>query len=269
MLIHPQFDPVAFSIGPFSVHWYGITYLVAFACFLILGRLHLRRRPDLGGLGWNTQALDDLLTYGVFGVILGGRLGEELFFEPARYFAHPLEILAIWKGGMSFHGGFLGVMLAMWLYAHRHELKFLQITDFIAPLAPTGLAAGRIGNFINGELWGRPASADLPWAMQFPHVDALARHPSQIYQALGEGLLLFFILWWYTSKPRHLGATSGVFLAGYGVLRFSAEFFRNPDPGIFTHLGLGLSTAQWLCLPMIVTGIMLILYRQRPMRCHS
>ncbi|GHT82674.1 prolipoprotein diacylglyceryl transferase [Betaproteobacteria bacterium] len=266
MLIHPQFDPVAFSVGPLSVRWYGITYLVAFACFILLGRLHLRRRPDLG---WNAHTLDDLLTYGVFGVILGARLGEVLFFEPAWYFAHPLEIFAVWKGGMSFHGGFLGVMLAMWLYARRNACKFLQITDFIVPLAPTGLAAGRIGNFINGELWGRPAAPDLPWAMQFPHVDALARHPSQIYQALGEGLLLFFILWWYTSKPRPLGSTSGVFLTGYGVLRFSAEFFRNPDPGIFAHLGLGLSTAQWLCLPMVIIGMWLILYSQHRNRAHS
>jgi phosphatidylglycerol:prolipoprotein diacylglycerol transferase len=255
MLIHPQFDPVAFSIGDVSVRWYGITYLVAFACFLILGRIHARRRPEPG---WNGQALDDLLFYGVFGVILGGRLGEALFFQPAWYFSHPLEILAIWKGGMSFHGGFLGVLAAMWLYASRHGLKFCQVTDFIAPLVPTGLAAGRVGNFINGELWGRPAPADLPWAMRFPQVDALPRHPSQIYQMLGEGMLLFFILWWYSAKPRPVGAVSGVFLAGYGVLRFIAEFFRNPDPGIFSHPGSGLSTAQWLCLPMVVIGLGLV-----------
>jgi phosphatidylglycerol:prolipoprotein diacylglycerol transferase len=251
MLTHPQFDPVAFSIGDVSVRWYGITYLVAFACFIVLGRLHARRRPELG---WDGRAIEDLLFYGMFGVILGGRLGEVLFFQHAWYFAHPREIVAIWKGGLSFHGGFLGVLLAMWLYALRRGLGFWQVTDFIAPLVPTGLAAGRLGNFINGELWGRPACADLPWAMWFPHVDALPRHPSQIYQALGEGLLLFAILWWYASKPRPPRATSGVFLVGYGSLRFAAEFFRNPDPGIFSHLGLGLSTAQWFCLPMIVIG---------------
>ena len=256
MLIHPQFDPVALSLGPISVRWYGLMYLAAFALFVFLGRRHAARRPETG---WNAQAIDDLLFYGVLGVIIGGRLGEVLFYQPGYYLSHPLEIFAIWKGGMSFHGGFLGVLAAMWLFGRKTGRGFWQVTDFIAPLVPTGLAAGRIGNFINGELWGRAAPADLPWAMVFPHVDAVARHPSQIYQALGEGLLLFLVLWLYSARPRPTRAVSAVFLVGYGVLRFAAEFFRTPDPGIFSGLGLGLSTAQWLCVPMVAVGIGLLL----------
>jgi phosphatidylglycerol:prolipoprotein diacylglycerol transferase len=221
--------------------------------------MHARRRPELG---WNGARIDDLLFYGMLGVIVGGRLGEVLFFQPAYYFAHPLEILKIWRGGMSFHGGFLGVLVAMWLYGRRNARGFWEITDFIAPLVPVGLALGRIGNFINGELWGRPAAADLPWAMVFPWVDALPRHPSQLYQAAGEGLLLFVILWLYAAKPRPLGAVSALFLIGYGVLRFLAEFFRTPDPGIFGTLSLGLSTAQWLCVPMIGVGIFMLARRR-------
>ncbi len=256
MLIHPQFDPVAFSVGPMSVRWYGLMYMAAFLLFIVLGRVHARRRPELG---WEPQAIDDLLFYGVIGVIVGGRLGEVLFFQPGYYLSHPAEIAAVWKGGMSFHGGFLGVLAAMWLYGWRHGRGFWQVTDFIAPMVPLGLAAGRIGNFINGELWGRVASPDLPWAMVFPWVDDLPRHPSQLYQAAGEGLLLFVILWLYAARPRPVRAVSAVFLLGYGVLRFAAEFFRTPDPGIFGTLSLGLSTAQWLCVPMIAIGLFLLL----------
>ncbi|TVO59338.1 prolipoprotein diacylglyceryl transferase [Denitromonas halophila] len=260
MLTYPKIDPVAFSVGPLSVHWYGLMYLIAFVLFIGLGRWHIKRRPELG---WTAQQLDDLLFYGVIGVVVGGRLGEVLFYQPGYYFDHPLEILATWKGGMSFHGGFLGVLVAMWLYGKRHQKGFWQITDFIAPLVPTGLAAGRVGNFINGELWGRAADPSLPWAMVFPHVDTLPRHPSQLYQAAGEGLLLFALLWWYSRAPRPLRATSAVFLMGYGVLRFIMEFFRTPDPGIFSALGGGLSTAQWLCVPMILIGIAMMIHAKR------
>jgi phosphatidylglycerol:prolipoprotein diacylglycerol transferase len=265
MLTHPQFDPVAISIGPISVHWYGLMYLVAFVLFMLLGRVHAKRRPELG---WKAHDVDDLLLYGMLGVVIGGRLGEVLFFQPGYYFRNPLEIFAIWKGGMSFHGGFLGVLVAMWLYGRKHGRSFWEVTDFIAPLVPTGLAAGRIGNFINGELWGRPVGMDLPWAMVFPWVDALPRHPSQLYQAAGEGLLLFVILWLYAAKPRPLTAVSALFLVGYGVLRFIAEFFRTPDPGIFGTLSLGLSTAQWLCVPMIAVGAWMLL-RLEPARPSS
>ncbi|MCB1907803.1 MAG: prolipoprotein diacylglyceryl transferase [Rhodocyclaceae bacterium] len=255
MLTHPQFDPVAISLGPLSVRWYGLMYLAAFGLFVLLGRRHAKRRPELG---WDARQIDDLLFYGVLGVVIGGRLGEVLFYQPGYYFSHPAEILAIWKGGMSFHGGFLGVLAAMALYGHNSGRGFWQVTDFIAPLVPTGLAAGRIGNFINGELWGRPADPGLPWAMVFPQVDGIARHPSQIYQALGEGLLLFVLLWFYAASPRPLRAVSAMFLIGYGVLRFAAEFFRNPDPGIFSGLGLSLTTAQWLCVPMVLVGLILL-----------
>lgn len=260
MLVHPRFDPVAISLGPVSIHWYGLMYLAAFALFMGLGRVHARRRPDLG---WEGRHVDDLLFYGMLGVIVGGRLGEVLFFQPAYYFSNPLEIVKIWKGGMSFHGGFLGVLAAMWLYGRMHARRFWEITDFIAPLVPVGLALGRVGNFINGELWGRPAPADLPWAMVFPWVDSLPRHPSQLYQAAGEGLLLFLILWLYAARPRATGAVSAAFLVGYGVLRFAAEFFRTPDPGIFGTLALGLSTAQWLCVPMIAIGAVMLARPQR------
>lgn len=261
MLVHPQFDPVALSIGPLSVHWYGLMYLVAFAQFIVLGR----RRIRLQGGPLTAEQLDDLLFYGVLGVILGGRLGQVLFYEPAYYFSHLLEIAAVWKGGMSFHGGFLGVLLAMAWWTHRHRIKWLTVTDFIAPLVPLGLAAGRLGNFINGELWGRVADASLPWAMVFPQAgDLLPRHPSQLYHIGLEGLALFAILWAFTSKARPRGAASGLFLIGYGVFRFITEYFREPDHGIFGQ-SYTISMGQWLSLPMILIGIaMLVLaYRRK------
>ncbi|MBL8485048.1 MAG: prolipoprotein diacylglyceryl transferase [Rhodocyclaceae bacterium] len=257
MLIHPDFNPVAIRIGPLDVRWYGLTYLAAFVLVIVLGRLHAKRRPELG---FDAARIDDVLFYGVLGVVIGGRLGEVLFFQPGYYFANPLQIPAVWNGGMSFHGGFLGVLVACALWARRQGLPFLQVMDFVAPLVPTGLAAGRIGNFINGELWGRPASPDLPWAMIFPNVDALPRHPSQLYQAGLEGLLLFAVLWVYAGQPRRTGAVSALFLIGYALLRMLAEFFRNPDAGIFGTLTLGLSTAQWLCVPMLLAGLAMYLW---------
>ena len=255
----PAIDPVAFSIGSLQLRWYGLMYLIAFVLFVVLGRLHARRRPELG---WDAQMIDDLLLYGVVGVIVGGRLGEVLFFQPGYYLQHPGEILAVWKGGMSFHGGFLGVLAAMWLYGRKHGKGFWQVTDFIAPLVPLGLAAGRIGNFINGELWGRVADPSLPWAMVFPRVDDLPRHPSQLYQAGMEGVMLFVVLWIYSGKTRPRGAVSGVFLIGYGVFRFLAEFFRTPDDGIF-GLSEVISMGQWLSLPMILIGVLMLISAHR------
>ncbi|HEX5803132.1 MAG TPA: prolipoprotein diacylglyceryl transferase [Azospira sp.] len=259
MLVHPQFDPIAVAVGPLAVRWYGLMYLLAFLQFWWLGKRRIER-----GLapGFSVKALDDLLFYGVLGVVLGGRLGQVLFYEPGYYLAHPLEILAVWKGGMSFHGGFLGVLVAMAFLARKYERRWLEVTDFIAPLVPLGLAAGRLGNFINGELWGRVADPALPWAMVFPHVDDLPRHPSQLYQMAGEGLALFALLWLYAAKPRATGAVSGAFLIGYGVFRFLAEYFRTPDEGIF-GLSYTVSMGQWLSLPMVLAGIALLVLARR------
>jgi len=259
MLLHPQFDPVAFTLGPLSVRWYGLMYLVAFVQFILLGRARIKNRPGL----LTVEQLDDLLFYGMLGVIIGGRLGQVLFYEPAYFMAHPLEIVAVWKGGMSFHGGFLGVLLAMTLWTRKHGFAWFDIMDFVAPLVPLGLAAGRVGNFINGELWGRVADASLPWAMIFPQSgDLQPRHPSQLYHVGLEGLALFAILWLFTAKARPRGAASGVFLIGYGCFRFVTEFFREPDAGIFGQ-SYTISMGQWLSLPMILIGIGLLLSAQR------
>lgn len=262
MLLHPQFDPVAFSLGPLSVRWYGLMYLLAFVQFIFLGRNRIKARPNF----INAEQLDDLLFYGMLGVIIGGRLGQVFFYEPAYFLAHPLEIFAVWKGGMSFHGGFLGVVFGSLLWARKNGLFWLDVSDFIAPLCPLGLAAGRIGNFINGELWGRVTDASLPWAMIFPQSgDMQPRHPSQLYHFGLEGIALFIILWLYTSKPRPRGAASGAFLTGYGCFRFITEFFREPDAGIFGQ-SYSISMGQWLSIPMVLLGLLLLTqaYRKRP-----
>ena len=295
MLVHPQFDPVAVQIGPLAIHWYGLMYLAGFMAFLWLGRKRIamlntaqnarrktqesRRKtrktqeerpqaqdsrnqsiPSRIPIPFTNKLLDNLLFYGVLGVILGGRLGYVLFYKAAYYSAHPLEIFAVWQGGMSFHGGFLGVLVAMAWFAHKHHLRWLQLTDFIAPLVPPGLALGRLGNFINGELWGRPT--DVPWAMIFPNVDKLPRHPSQLYEFALEGVLLFTLLWWYARKPRPVGAVSGLFLIGYGSFRFLVEYTREPDD-FLGLLSLGMSMGQWLSLPMVVAGVLLMVLSSR------
>ena len=262
MLVHPQFDPVAIALGPVQIHWYGLTYLVAFGLFLALATARARQ-PWHANAGWSRRDVEDLLFWGVVGVILGGRIGYALFYKPGQYLANPLEILMVWKGGMSFHGGMLGVIIAMALYARSRSRHWLEVTDLIAPCVPTGLASGRIGNFINGELWGRPADPSLPWAMVFPQSGSdVARHPSQLYQFALEGLLLFVLLWLYGQRPLAMGKMSGAFLVGYGVFRFIAEYFREPDAFLGT-LALGLSMGQWLCLPMIAGGIGLWLWAGR------
>lgn len=267
MLIHPSIDPVALQLGPVAIHWYGLTYLAAFGLFFFLASRRLKHAPFAQisqPAPWTTKDVEDLLFLGVVGVVLGGRVGYCLFYKPGYYLEHPLEILAVWHGGMSFHGGLLGVLVSQWWFAHSRGRPWLQVMDLIAPCVPTGLAAGRVGNFINGELWGRLASPDLPWAMVFPGSGALQpRHPSQLYQFLLEGLLLFAILWLYARRPRPRGRVSAVFLMGYGVFRFAAEFFREPD----AHLGLlgaGLSMGQWLCVPMVAAGVVMWVWSGRP-----
>jgi phosphatidylglycerol:prolipoprotein diacylglycerol transferase len=253
MLVHPQFDPIALRLGPVGIHWYGLMYVIAFVLFLWTGTLRTRL-PHHQQAGWSRRDIEDLLFFGVLGVIIGGRLGYVLFYKPGYYASHPLEALMVWKGGMSFHGGLLGVLGALALYARRRGRAFLDVTDLIAPCVPLGLAAGRVGNFINGELWGRAADPSLPWAMVFPQSGTtVARHPSQLYQVALEGLLLFALLWWYAASPRGRGQVSGVFLVGYGLLRFVAEFFREPD-AFLGPLALGLSMGQWLCVPMVLAG---------------
>jgi phosphatidylglycerol:prolipoprotein diacylglycerol transferase len=271
MLLHPQINPVALQIGPLAVHWYGLTYLAAFGLFMFLGLRRLRHAPFVSVTGpgaWKRQDVEDILFMGVMGVVLGGRIGYCLFYKPLYYLAHPLEVLAVWQGGMSFHGGMLGVVVAMVWFARSRQKPWLQVADFVAPCVPTGLAAGRIGNFINGELWGRLSSPDLPWGMVFRGAGDLPRHPSQLYQFLLEGLLLFVLLWLYARKPRKPrkarkeGQVAALFLVGYGVFRFVAEFFREPD----AHLGilsLGMSMGQWLCVPMVLAGFWLYRWATR------
>jgi len=265
MLVHPQFDPVALQFGPVAIHWYGLMYLVGFGLFIWLAGLRVRHEPYRSA-GWTRRDVEDLLFLGVIGVVVGGRLGYVLFYKPGEYLADPLGVFAVWRGGMAFHGGLLGVMGALGWFAWSRRRRFLAVSDLVAPCVPLALAAGRLGNFINGELWGRAASPDLPWAMVFPQSgSAFPRHPSQLYQAALEGVLLFVLLWWFARRPRPTGMVSGAFLLGYGVLRYVAEHFREPD-GFLGLLALGLSMGQWLCVPMIVAGLALMAWSARPAR---
>jgi phosphatidylglycerol:prolipoprotein diacylglycerol transferase len=266
-LMYPHIDPVAVQLGPVAIHWYGITYLAAFGLFMFLAMRRLRHEPyaSIQGPGaWSRKDVEDMLFLGVMGVIIGGRLGYCLFYKPEHYATHPLEIFAVWTGGMSFHGGMLGVIASQWWYAHSRGKPFWQVMDFVAPCVPPGLAAGRVGNFINGELWGRPAPADLPWAMIFPQAGDIPRHPSQVYQFLMEGLLLFVVLWLFARKPRPEAQVSAAFLIGYGLLRFIAEYFREPDSYlVWLQQSTGLSMGQWLCVPMIIAGVLLWVWAAR------
>lgn len=257
MFVHPQFDPVAIHLGAFGIHWYGLMYLIGFLSFLLLGKWQINHRR---WHGWSVAMLDDALFFGALGVILGGRLGYVLFYQLDYFMAHPSEIVAVWQGGMSFHGGFLGVLAAMWLFSKKYRIGWLKIMDFVAPLVPIGLGAGRMGNFINGELWGRVTHGDF--GMVFPRVDALLRHPSQLYEFALEGVVLFLLLWIYAAKPRATGAISALFLMGYGSFRFLVEYTREPDDYLGL-LSMGLSMGQWLSLPMIIGGIILFTFSQK------
>ena len=254
MLVHPQFDPIALQVGPLAIRWYGLMYLAGFVLFVVLGKYRARQNLLTG---WHPRDVDDMLFFGVFGVILGGRLGYVLFYKFGYYAQHPLEVLYLWQGGMSFHGGFLGVLCALWLFARQRDKRWLDVTDFVAPLVPLGLGAGRLGNFINGELWGRPTNQ--PWGMVFPQIDAQPRHPSQLYEFGLEGLLLFALLWIFARRKRPTGAVSGLFLIGYGTFRFIAEYAREPD-SFLGLLAMNLSMGQWLSLPMIGGGVALMIW---------
>lgn len=256
MLVFPEFDPVAISLGPVKVHWYGLMYVLAFLTAYALATYRAKTRD-----GWTADMVSDLVFYGAIGVILGGRIGYVLFYEFGKFLENPLWLFQVWTGGMSFHGGFLGVMLAMVLFARKYQKTPFQTLDFIAPCVPTGLFFGRIGNFIGGELVGRPVdNLNYPLAMIFPHVDNLPRHPSQLYQALGEGILLFILLWWFSAKPRPRMAVSAIFLMGYGLARFFVEFFREPDADQgFILLGW-VTKGQLLSFPMIIIGLWMLWY---------
>jgi phosphatidylglycerol:prolipoprotein diacylglycerol transferase len=252
MLQYPQFDPIALQIGPLAVHWYGLMYLAGFALVWVFGRLRIRK----GHTDLTVRDLEDLIFYCVLGVVVGGRLGYVLFYKPAEYLGNPLHILYLWEGGMSFHGGLIGVVAVLLLFARKHKKSLLEIGDFIAPLVPLGLATGRLGNFINGELWGRPTT--LPWGMLFPQTgDGLPRHPSQLYEMGLEGIVLFVILWWLARKPRPAGHLSAFFLIGYGTFRFLVEFTREPDAFLGFIAG-GLTMGQLLSLPMVLAGVLIL-----------
>ncbi len=263
MLIAPDIDPVAIHIGPLKIHWYGLMYLVGFVGGWAVG-VYRAKQPSSG---WQRNEVADLLFYIALGVVLGGRLGYVLFYNLGYYLKHPLEIFFIWTGGMSFHGGLIGVVVAMWWYGRKTRRHWLAVTDFIAPLVPIGLGAGRIGNFINHELWGRVS--DVPWAMVFRNAGPLPRHPTQLYEFALEGIALFLVLWLYARKPRPVGAVSGLFLIGYGVFRFAVEFVRVPD----AHLGYlaldWVTMGQVLSLPMIIAGIALMAWAGRRRRAAT
>ena len=249
MLIHPQIDPVAINLGLLKIHWYGLMYFFSFMLFLLIGKKRLQKSKFL-----NLQIFDDIFFYGALGVILGGRFGYILFYQPTFYFNNPEEILFVWKGGMSFHGGLIGVILSIFFVGKKHRIAWLKLTDFIAPFVPIGLGLGRLGNFINQELWGKPSS--LPWSVVFPKIDNLSRHPSQFYEFFLEGVILFIILKFYSKRESPTGKVSGVFLIFYSLFRFIAEFFREPDSFLgflFFHLTMG----QILCIPMLIAGLIL------------
>ena len=260
MLTYPNIDPVALQLGPLKIHWYGVMYLVAFGAAWWLGN----RRARQPNSGWNAEQISDVVFYGALGTVLGGRIGYTLFYGFTPFLHDPLMIFRVWEGGMSFHGGFLGVLVAMWLFGRKHKRGFFEITDFIAPLVPVGIAAVRFANFINGELWGRVTT--VPWAMVFPTGGPLPRHPSQLYEMFLEGFVLFLIVWFYSAKPRPRMAVSGVFALGYGCFRFFGEFFRQPDIQL-GYLAFGWFTmGQLLSTPLILVGatLLVLAYRRKP-----
>lgn len=251
MFVYPNINPVALSLGPIKLYWYGILYVVSFAVIWVLA---VKRGTRLHH-NWTKEQISDLIFYGALGVVIGGRVGEMLFYEFADFIANPWSLFAIWRGGMSFHGGLLGVLISLYFFSRKVKWNFADVFDFIAPFVPIGLFLGRMGNFINCELWGRVTQ--VPWAMIYPLVDKYPRHPSQLYEAFSEGILLFVVLWVYSSKLKPRGAVSAMFLIGYGIMRFVCEFFREPDKPLTFDL---LTRGQLLSLPMMVIGIGILLF---------
>ena len=259
MLVHPNFDPIAFSIGPLSVHWYGIMYLCAFASVYLLLHYRLKTYPRYRDAGWSSERISDLIFYGVLGAVIGGRLGYVLFYKPDYYLNNLLDVFFIHQGGMSFHGGLLGVIAVAYLVSRKSKMGFLAIGDFVAPVAPLGLFFGRMGNFINQELWGKVTT--VPWGMVFSNGGPAPRHPSMLYEALLEGLLLWIVIWLVARRPRHAGMLSGLFLIGYAVSRIIVEFVRVPDEHLNYLLFDWVTMGQVLSLPMLLLGLFLI-FRQ-------
>ena len=257
MLLYPHLNPVALTIGPLKIHWYGVMYLLGFFAGWWLG-CYRAKQPNSG---WTSAQVGDLIFYAALGVIVGGRVGYMLFYDFSALVENPFNLFKVWQGGMAFHGGCLGVIAAIGLYAKNMHRNFFAIGDFIAPLVPIGLALGRIGNFINGELWGRVT--DAPWGMLYPQAGLLPRHPSEIYEFLLEGVLLFVILWWYSSKPRPRMAVSGLFLLLYGLFRIIAECFRQPDAFLGYIAFDWLTMGQLLSIPMMVLGGLLLYFSHK------
>lgn len=257
MFVYPHINSVAFSVGPIKVHWYGIMYLLGFLSAWVL----LNRRADQSRGAWTREQIGDVVFYAALGVVLGGRIGYMLFYDFWPFIYHPLTLFRVWDGGMSFHGGMLGVALALWLYGRHIKKPFWEMIDWVAPVVPIGLGLGRLGNFINGELWGRVTT--VPWGLVYPQAGPLPRHPSELYEFLLEGLLLFIILWWYSAKPRPRGAIAACFMLGYGVFRFCVEFVRQPDPQLgFVAFGW-MTRGQELSLPMVLLGGIVLIWAYR------
>jgi phosphatidylglycerol---prolipoprotein diacylglyceryl transferase len=255
-MVFPGIDPVALHLGPLAIRWYGLMYLVGFGSAWWLGVRHRSRLGD----HITEEHISDLIFMCALGAIIGGRVGFMFIYAWPELLKDPLSLFKVWQGGMSFHGGCMGVLIGGWFFARAHQKTWFFVMDFIAPLVPIGLGAGRLGNFINGELWGRPT--DVAWGMVFPHVDHLSRHPSQLYEFFLEGVVLFAGLWWYARKPRPLSSVSAVFLMGYGSARFIVEYFREPDVQL-GFLWSGMTMGQWLSLPMVLLGVLLWINSRR------
>ena len=257
MFTYPKIDPIALDLGFIQIHWYGLMYLIAFGLAYWLGSVRAAKPNS----GWNSDQVSDMIFYGALGVVLGGRIGYILFYNFPHFIDDPLVLFRVWEGGMSYHGGLIGVLIAMLLFGRRHKKTFFQTTDFVVPLVPLGYFAGRMGNFINGELWGRPT--DVPWGMVFPHVDSAVRHPSMLYQGVLGGIVLFIIIWIYSSKRRPTMAVSGAYLLGAGIFRFVNEFFREPDPQLGFIAFDWLTMGQLLSIPLVFSGCGLLYFAYR------